>query len=249
MIISFIIYHLSFDFVDFPHARPAMRASWLSLTRKVRHIVPLLSFIICLLSFSIDVKAQSDSVDISNIRLRDVFISMPDSLLPTLSHNQKLDLIDYMESGLKAEVKNRFEGQSELLSLTADSLSLRVSQGLTVDMLLLPLEEAAIDSCSQVVCVVERFGTSPDCQESRVRLYSIKWRPLDEAPLAPEAQRKLKHLKQVSGHSTMTLQVLEQRLPPLSATSSSNRRSRSKQGNLSLQARDGLHSSKEQESY
>ena len=211
MIISFIIYHLSFDFVDFPHARPAMRASWLSLTRKVRHIVPLLSFIIyhlsfrhivpplsfiiCLLSFSIGVKAQSDSVDVSNIRLRDVFVSMPDSLLPTLSHNQKLDLVDYMESGLKAEVKNRFEGLSELLSLTADSLSLRVSQGLTVDMLMLPLEKTAIDSCTQVVCVVERFGTSPDSRESRACLYSLKWRPLDDAPLAPEAQQKLTQLK------------------------------------------------------
>ena len=195
MIISFIIYHLSFDFVDFPHARPAMRASWLSLTRKVRHIVPPLSFIICLLSFSIGVKAQSDSVDVSNIRLCDVFVSMPDSLLPTLSHNQKLDLVDYMESGLKAEVKNRFEGLSELLSLTAESLSLRVSQGLTVDMLMLPLEKTAIDSCTQVVCVVERFGTSPDSRESRACLYSLKWRPLDDAPLAPEAQQKLTQLK------------------------------------------------------
>ncbi|MCR5643854.1 MAG: DUF3256 family protein [Prevotella sp.] len=163
---------------------------------KRRRWLIVMSFIICHLSFSIGARAQTDSVAVSDNLLRDLFISMPDSLLPTLSNNHRLDLVDYIESGMKAEVKNRFEGQSELMYLTDDSLSLQVSNGLTVDMLLLPLQEGAVvDSCSQVVCMVERFGTSPDNQECYVSLYSAKWHPVANAPLIPAAQQKLNRLK------------------------------------------------------
>jgi hypothetical protein len=148
-----------------------------------------------LVGVSLGLKAQADSTEVLNIPARDVFISMPDSLLPTLNRNNRLDLVDYIESGLKAEVKNRFEGQTELLYLTSDSLLLQVSKGLTVEMLLLPLEETVIDNCKKVVCMVERFGTSSDSQECRVSLYSLKWRQVDDVPLTHDAQQKLEQLK------------------------------------------------------
>ena len=47
-----------------------------------------------------------------HLTIRDVFKSMPDSLMPYLSNNNRLDFIDFMDSNMKAEVKNQFGGNS-----------------------------------------------------------------------------------------------------------------------------------------
>ena len=88
------------------------------------------------------------------IALRDVFRQMPDSLLPTLTQNNRLDFLDFLDAGMKAEVKNRLGGTSVMTVLTSDSLSLQVSASLRVDMLLLPLAEP-LDSVNQIVVVGE----------------------------------------------------------------------------------------------
>ena len=59
-----------------------------------------------------------------HLTIRDVFKSMPDSLMPYLSNNNRLDFIDFMDSNMKAEVKNQFGGNSIMTALTEDSLSI-----------------------------------------------------------------------------------------------------------------------------
>ena len=54
--------------------------------------------------------------------ISEVFREMPDSLLPTLSKNNRLDMLDFMASGMKAEVTNRLGGRSEMTALTDDSM-------------------------------------------------------------------------------------------------------------------------------
>ncbi|MBP5338143.1 MAG: DUF3256 family protein [Prevotella sp.] len=66
--------------------------------------------------------------------MRDVFKAMPDSVLPTLTTNNRLDMIDFMEAKMKAEVTNLLDGKSEMLALTGDSLCIRMSDALTVEM-------------------------------------------------------------------------------------------------------------------
>ena len=48
------------------------------------------------------------------LTIRDVFRQMPDSLMPYLSTNNRLDFIDFLDSNMKAEVKNQFDGKSEM---------------------------------------------------------------------------------------------------------------------------------------
>ena len=67
--------------------------------------------------------------------IRDVFRQMPDSLMPYLSTNNRLDFIDFLDSKMKAEIKNQFDGKSEMTALTDDSLSIRMNDALRVDML------------------------------------------------------------------------------------------------------------------
>ena len=65
------------------------------------------------LLFSILLSLSVNAQDINS-----VFISMPDSLSPLLTKVNRQDFADFLSSGMKAVVKNRFEGKSEMLKLT-----------------------------------------------------------------------------------------------------------------------------------
>ena len=128
------------------------------------------------------------------ITLRDVFRQMPDSLMPTLTQNNRLDFLDFLDAGMKAEVKNRLGGISVMMTLTADSLSLQVSPALRVDMLLLPLAEP-IDSMNQVVVVGETFLADSVYGETAVRYFSTDWKLIPTPPLSEIQQKRIDGLK------------------------------------------------------
>ncbi|MBQ8152676.1 MAG: DUF3256 family protein [Prevotella sp.] len=109
-------------------------------------------------------------------KMRDVFLQMPDSLFPYLTQNNRLDFIDFIDSGMKAVVSNEFSGKSEMLSLTDEEVTLQVSSALKVKMRLMPVNEA-VDSCRQVICMVMTYGEANP--ESKIEVYSVSWKPLD----------------------------------------------------------------------
>ena len=86
-------------------------------------------------------------------KMRDVFLQMPDSLLPYLTANNRLDFIDFLDSGMKAGVANELGGKSEMLTLTDTTLTLQASAAKLVQMQLMPVSNP-VDSCNQVVCVI-----------------------------------------------------------------------------------------------
>ena len=110
------------------------------------------------------------------VEIKDVFAAMPDSVLPTLTRNNRLDMVDFVESGMKAEVNDVFDGKSTLDTLTADYLHLTLSNAVKAEMKLLPSMEALADSSECVVCLVITYGVQP--KESGVRLFTQKWLPL-----------------------------------------------------------------------
>lgn len=109
--------------------------------------------------------------------MRDVFIAMPGSFTPYLSHNDKLDLIDFMESGMASEITNGLDGKTRLDTLTADYLRLQLSPASQIEMKLLPYTSAVPSgSAGRVVCLVTTFGNAP--AESSVRFYTTDWKPV-----------------------------------------------------------------------
>ena len=108
------------------------------------------------------------------LKLRDVFRQIPDSLMPTLSVNNRLDFIDFMDSNMKAAVRNQLGGTSEMTALTDDSLSVRMSDALRIDMLLLTLDEP-VDTIRQVVVFAESFLTDSVYQETELKFYTPDW--------------------------------------------------------------------------
>ena len=125
-----------------------------------------LSFIIYHLSFS-SAAAQT---------MQEVFKSMPDSLMPYLSQNNRLDMIDFMESGMEAKVTNQLGGKSVMTAINDSYLSIRLNEATRCEMRLLPVS-TPVDSLSQIICMVRTYGV--EGKESEVTFYSGLWRPLE----------------------------------------------------------------------
>jgi hypothetical protein len=137
---------------------------------------------IALLMATLSVSPQALSAQVTT---RDVFSQMPDSLLPYLTRNNRLDMMDFMDSNMEAEVKNSFDGNSEMTAMTDNLLTLQLSEASRVDLLLLPVSEP-VDSASQVICMIRTFGSSNSIRESVLEFYSVKWNALPSAQYFPQ---------------------------------------------------------------
>lgn len=122
----------------------------------MKRIVPLLILLCCALI----VQAQE---------MKKVFVAMPDSLTPLLTKVNKEDCIDFLDSNMKAEVRNRFGNTSEMKKLTSDYVLIQLTDVSTLEMKLLP-----VDDSTKVVCVVKTVCASA-C-DSDVRFYDTSWK-------------------------------------------------------------------------
>ena len=123
------------------------------------------------------------------LALRDVFRQVPDSLMPSLSVNNRLDFIDFMDSNMRAVVRNSFGGMSEMTILADDSLSVRMSDALRIDIMLLTLDEP-IDTIRQVVVFAESFLTDSVYGETVVKFYTPDWQRITRDIPWNDIQRK-----------------------------------------------------------
>ena len=113
----------------------------------------------------------------SKTTVGDVFATMPDSLMPYLSKNTRLDLTDFAKAGMKSEVNNAFDGSTELLKLTDNYMKLQLNSQTTVEMRLIKADSLLADSADYVLYVVKTCRTS-DAGHSEVRKFTSKWMPL-----------------------------------------------------------------------
>ena len=103
--------------------------------------------------------------------IKELFIQIPDSLSLLLTKVNREDFADFLESNMKAQVKNRFDGTSEMKKLTSDYLFLQETPQSTVEMKLLPVNDSL-----KVICYVKTV-CAPVC-DSRVRFFSTAWKEL-----------------------------------------------------------------------
>ncbi len=106
--------------------------------------------------------------------------SMPDSLMPYLTHNNRLDCIDFCEANMKAEVRNAFDGNSELLRLTSHYALFRLNDASSVELCLMDTDSNQAGSSDtgtqQVVCMIQTYGT--DLRESVISFFTTSWQQL-----------------------------------------------------------------------
>lgn len=102
---------------------------------------------------------------------KSVFINLPDSLSPLLTKVNREDFADFLASKMKAVVKNKLEGQSELKELTEDYAFLKTTSISTFQMKILPLNDT-----TKVVCVVQTVNAP--VADSRIHFYTTNWNEL-----------------------------------------------------------------------
>lgn len=139
-------------------------------------MIPRLRYLFFLAWMSLTAQAQRST-------MAELFKAMPDSVLPILTQNNRLDMIDFMEAGMKAEVTNLLDGQSVMNALSADSLSIQLDSVLQIDM----RTETASDS-TILIKVRRTYRTSKKEEEQVTDVYDAEWHLL---PLLRREQSSL----------------------------------------------------------
>ena len=134
--------------------------------------------------------------------LKSLYIAIPDSLSPLLTKVNRQDFGDFLQSGMKAQVRNRFGKTSEMLKMTDDYLELQLTSVSKTEMKLLPLTDS-----TKVICVANTY--QGPVADTEITFYTTEWQQLDTkkfiqlpekedffiTPVAPEKRDSLEHLK------------------------------------------------------
>lgn len=106
--------------------------------------------------------------------MKEVFLSMPDSVMPLLSKDNRADFVDFLASKMQARVKNAYDENAYMDTLTADYTYLRPTPSSSVTMKLLPLSDSI-----KIICLVHTYQA--DAADSKLLFFDTKWHPLDGA--------------------------------------------------------------------
>lgn len=130
-----------------------------SFLRQRKTLFGLLTLLLCFA-----VEAQSKTA-------RELWIAMPDSILPLLTSQQRADMVDADNLRLRVETTNVLGGKSQVDTLQADFLSARLSMASSLQLGVLPTHDG-----DSVVCLVHTYNGPKS--ESVVKLYSQSWQEL-----------------------------------------------------------------------
>lgn len=108
--------------------------------------------------------------------LRTLFIGMPDSIIPTLTRSDRLDFLDYMDSGMKARVRNKLGGESVMTQFEENMLSIQTSRSGRMDMLLLKKGKD-----ETLICIIRTVNAK--YEDSRLLFFTEDWQPVQTEQL------------------------------------------------------------------
>ena len=108
--------------------------------------------------------------------LRTLFINMPDSVMPALTRSDRMDFLDFMDSGMKARAVNKLGGESVMTALSERMLSVTTSGSGRFDMVLLPRKNS-----SNLICIIKTVTAR--YEDSRLAFYNEDWTPVDAKQL------------------------------------------------------------------
>ena len=113
--------------------------------------------IICFLTCWLGVSAQS---------LREVWIEMPDSILPYLSKSQRTELADYVEMKAEPAVLSTFDDSVRIERMTNNYLLLKANEATRLEIKLLD---------NNTLALVQTWMAP--AAESKLSLFNLQWQP------------------------------------------------------------------------
>lgn len=149
----------------------------MSIKKRLKESGRVLTLAVCMAAMS-PMYAQDVMV------MKDIVKTMPDSMMPYLTHNNRLDMIDFLESKMPAKVKNSFEGTSEMEALNDSYVRIKLNQAAILEMRLLKTDSSLPDSTHYIICIAMTVGI--DSQQSSIAFYSAKWNSLNASDYLPE---------------------------------------------------------------
>lgn len=115
--------------------------------------------------------------------MKELFVSMPDTLSLILTPVNRADCIDFLASGMRAQVTNRFNKTSEVTALTDNYLRAQVTESSVWEMRSLPVKDSV-----SVICLIKTVKAP--VEDSHIMFYTQDWQPLplhDFLPTLPTA--------------------------------------------------------------
>ena len=110
----------------------------------------------------------------AQIKISDLFREMPDSLLPVLSENNRLDMIDFMDAKMKAVVTNSLGGETEMVFISDDSLVVKMNESCLLSMKTMQVDTA------MVVVLRRTYYTKRNQYEVVSQTFNSYWLPLSK---------------------------------------------------------------------
>ena len=108
--------------------------------------------------------------------IREIWLTMPDSLVTYLDKNKRIEMVDYIDMQVRADVKNALEGVSVMDTLTHDFLQVTLNEVCTLQMRTLSTELG-----DTVFCLVKTFR-GPQA-ESEATIYNTNWQKIKNISL------------------------------------------------------------------
>ena len=109
----------------------------------------------------------ASAMDAQNVK--ELFVSIPDTILPTLTKNDRMDMVDLIENKMENEVTNRLKGKSRLTKLTDNLAKIQLSERSEVQLCKLPTPN------SFLICMIH--SVQADAWDSNVQFYNPDWTP------------------------------------------------------------------------
>ncbi|MDO5446920.1 MAG: DUF3256 family protein [Prevotellaceae bacterium] len=132
---------------------------------RITHIQLCAFFISIMLMTCVSVWGESS--------MEQAFAEMPDSIIPYLTKNNRLDCIDFMKNNMKAEVENKFGGKSVLTAMTDNYLKLHLNEITDVEMKIFKVEGK-----DSILCMAKTIKTpEPDTE---IIFYDLNWKPIED---------------------------------------------------------------------
>lgn len=132
-----------------------------------------LSLFLLIVLSSLSVRAQQPL-------MRDVFAAMPDSVLPMVSKNNRLDCIDFIENQMEARVRNVLGEYVTLEAMTKDYLRFRTSSAALLEMKLLPTSDSTAVLCLVHTAQLGGEGSALRLEDSIIRFLNPDWTELSK---------------------------------------------------------------------
>lgn len=114
--------------------------------------------------------------------MREIWLSMPDSMIPYLNKNLRLEHVELLEMKVESKVRNLLGGEGKMDSLTSDYMQIHLNGAADMQLRLLPKNDSL-----QMICMVKTVRAQQP--ESEIRFFDLNWNPINDLFGLPLAEK------------------------------------------------------------